>query len=150
MKGEFLDAPEVGPNSRQVIPEKQRKAMLRELAKTTSGAEFTCDSGSMAPTIRVGESVRVHALPIRDLRVGDVVVYEGAQDIYMLHRIVWISPRRRWFLHVGDASVRSGARKALTSAIVGRTEHPRRRPSKRVLLLTLPQMILRRGLRYLR
>ena len=39
MKGEFLDAQEIGPDSRQVIPEKQRKAMLREIRDSTT--EYT-------------------------------------------------------------------------------------------------------------
>ena len=149
MKGVFLDAQEIGLDSRQVIPEKQRKAMLRELAKTTSGAEFTCNSGSMTPTIVVGEKVRIKAVAIAALQVGDVVVYEG-RDGYMLHRIVWISPRRRWFLHIGDAEPWGGPRRGLTSAIVGRSEHRRRRPRRRALLLALPQMMVRRGLRYLK
>jgi signal peptidase I len=121
--------------------------MLRELAKTEAGAEFTCDSGSMHPTIRVGETVRVRAVPRADLQVGDVVVYEGKDGIYMLHRIVLISSRRSWFLHIGDASSFSGPRRALSSAIVGRTDHARVPPKKRVLLLALPHMILRRSLR---
>ncbi len=130
-----------------MIAKKQRKAMLRELANTEEGAEFTCNSGSMAPTIRVGEAVRVRALPIRDLRVGDVIVYEGGKDIYMLHRIVLISPSRAWFLHIGDAESFRGPRKALTSAIVGRTDHARRRPKLRVLAMAVPSMLLRRALR---
>lgn len=121
----------------QVIPEKQRKALLRELAATTEGAEFTCNSGSMEPTIAVGEKVRVHAVPASELRVGDVVVYEGADGIYMLHRIVLISPRRSWFLHIGDSLSGSGPRRAMVCSIVGRTKHRRRRPKYRLYVLAL-------------
>jgi signal peptidase I len=131
-----------------VIPEKQRKAMLRELAQTAAGAEFTCNSGSMAPTIVVGESVRVRATPPHRLRVGDVVVYEGKDGIYMLHRIVLISPGRSWFLHLGDAPSTEGARRAPMSAIVGRTRHARRMPGTRVYLRTLRSALVRRTRRY--
>ena len=83
----------------------------------------------MAPTIAVGEKVRVHAVASGELRVGDVVVYEGAGEVYMLHRIVMISPSRKWFLHVGDAPTAAGPRRAELSAVVGRTKHARRYPS---------------------
>jgi signal peptidase I len=123
-----------------VIPEKQRKALLRELAETSAGAEFTCNSASMEPTIMVGEKVRVHAVPTSALRVGDVVVYEG-DGIYMLHRIVLISPLRNWFLHIGDAPTMVGPRRARMSAIVGRTNHPWRMPKARLYILALKYLV---------
>jgi hypothetical protein len=80
----------------------------------------------MEPTVRVGERVRIRAVPRSQLRVGDVVLFEGGHDDYILHRIVLLSPRRRWFLHTGDAPTPAGPRRALCSRIVGRAELPRR------------------------
>ena len=102
--------------------------MLRELAQTEAGAVFRCNSGSMEPTIAVGQEVRVRAMPVGALRVGDVVVYEGAGGIYMMHRIVLFSPDRTWFLHVGDAPGPWGPRRARSESIVGRVDRQRRRP----------------------
>jgi signal peptidase I len=124
--------------------------MLRELAATPQGAEFTCNSGSMEPTIQVGEKVRVHAVPLAKIGVGDVVVYEGKDGIYMLHRIVLISPRRSWFLHIGDAPTLAGPRRARMSAIVGRTNHPRIRWTARQYLKALPYVLLARMRYFLR
>ena len=114
-----------------VIPEMQRKELLRELAGTTVGAEFICNSGSMRPTIQVGDAVRVHAVSVRDLRIGDVVVFEGDGN-YILHRIVWVLPGLSWFLHIGDAPDECGPRRARVSSIVGRSSHVRRWPPLRV------------------
>ncbi|MCP4449596.1 MAG: hypothetical protein GY811_30330 [Myxococcales bacterium] len=127
----------------QVIPGDERGAMLRELAETRAGAVFICNSGSMEPTVAVGQAVRVRAMPEHALRVGDVVVYEGADGIYMLHRIVLISPDRTWFLHIGDAPTRQGPRRALVSAIVGRVDRQRRRPPLRVYAQALRSLLRR-------
>ena len=114
-----------------MIQEAQRIAILRDLAATGSGAAFTCNSGSMEPTIRVGEQVRVRAVPEAAIRVGDVVVYRGARD-FMLHRIVLIAPSRTWFLHIGDApSTRAPGRAAMAS-IIGVVDLPRKLPPARV------------------
>ncbi len=117
--------------------------MLRELAQTSAGAVFTCDSGSMEPTILVGQSVRVRAMPEHALRVGDVVVYEGADGIYMMHRIALIAPSRVWFLHIGDAPTKEGPRRALMSSVVGRVDRQRRRPPLRVYAKALGTLLRR-------
>lgn len=117
-----------------MIPGNERSALLRELAQSSAGVLITCNSGSMEPTIRVGQSVRVRAIPGPVLRAGDVVVYEGKDGVYMMHRIVLISPGRAWFLHIGDAPTRSGPRRALMSSIIGRVDRQRRRPPPRVYL----------------
>tara|TARA_R110002073_G_scaffold74100_2_gene181032 strand:- start:20464 stop:20766 length:303 start_codon:yes stop_codon:yes gene_type:complete len=88
----------------------------------------------MEPTIAVGQTVRVRAMPSSQLRVGDVVVYEGKDGVYIMHRIVVISPARIWFLHIGDAPTKAGPRRALMSSIVGRVDRQRRRPPVRVYL----------------
>ena len=73
-----------------MIPDPERSALLQELARSPAGALITCSSGSMEPTIAVGQSVRVRAIPSQELRVGDVVVYQGKEGAYIMHRIVLI------------------------------------------------------------
>ena len=73
-------------------------------------------------------------MPEHLLRVGDVVVYEGKDGVYIMHRIVLISPSRSWFLHIGDAPTAAGPRRALMSRIVGRVDRQQRRPPIRVYL----------------
>ncbi len=119
--------------------------MLRELAASDAGVQITCASASMEPTILVGQKVRVRRVTASLLRIGDVVVYEGNQGIYMMHRIVLISPDRAWFLHIGDAPTKAGPRRARMSAIIGRVDRQRRRPPLRVYA----QAVLRFGRRYL-
>lgn len=91
------------------------------LASTSAGLQVRCGSASMHPTIGVGEQVRAHAVPLAELKVGDVVVYEGAEG-YMMHRIALFGPGRQWFLHAGDAPSKMGARRALTERIIGRVK----------------------------
>ena len=107
---------------------------MRELAGSPAVALITCSSGSMEPTIAVGQSVRVRAIPSQELRVGDVVVYEGNEGAYIMHRIVLIAPSRKWFLHIGDAPTGAGPRRALMASILGRVDRQRRRPPARVYL----------------
>jgi len=112
-----------------VIAGQDKNDLLRELAATTVGAKFVCSSSSMQPTIAVGQSVLVHRVSPRDLRVGDVVVFEAA-EVFILHRVVLISPSRRWFFHIGDAASREAPRRAMMASIVGRVRAiPRNRPS---------------------
>ena len=87
----------------------------------------------MAPTIQVGERVRVRARPESAIRVGDVVVYRGA-DTFMLHRIVLIAPSRAWFLHIGDAPCSQVPGRAAMGSIIGVADLPRRLPPLRVYL----------------
>ena len=126
----------------QVIPEQERRKLVRELAATSAGALVVCSSASMNPTIVVGQSVRVRAMPAANLRVGDVVVFEG-KGIYMMHRVVLFSLDRSWFLHIGDAPTKDGPRRALTSAIVGRADRQRRWPSPWVYAQALRKLLRR-------
>ena len=102
----------------------------------------------------VGHKVRVRAIPGHELRVGDVVVYEGVGETYIMHRIVLISPSRTWFLHIGDAPTKAGPRRALMSSIIGRVDRQRRRPPLRAYLqaarvvlrhIRVRRSVLRRG-----
>ncbi len=126
----------------QVISEEERKKLVRELAATSAGALVVCSSASMHPTITVGQGVRVRAMSAANLRVGDVVVFEG-KGIYMMHRVVLFSPDRSWFLHIGDAPTKDGPRRALTSAIVGRADRQRRRPSPWVYAQAVRKLLTR-------
>jgi len=117
-----------------MLPPDERQGVMRELAHTSAGAVFTCASLSMVPTIALGEKVVVHAVPLKDLRVGDVVVHERNREEYIVHRIALISPGRRWFLHVGDAANAAAPCRAPCSAIVGRVNRQRRYPSPLVYL----------------
>jgi len=128
-----------------VLADLDRKGLLRELAGTTSGAEFVCGSSSMEPTITFGQKVVVRAISPGELRVGDVVVFEGAAD-FILHRVILISPKRIWFLHHGDAPSRLGPRRALTSSLLGKVfSEPRTRPAPK-LYWQAAQSLLRAAL----
>ncbi len=59
-------------------------------------------SGSMAPLLKAGDAVFVSARPPRQLRRGDLVVFQSGADL-VTHRLVHVTPRgwitkgdRRW------------------------------------------------------
>lgn len=111
-----------------VITDQDKQVLLRELARGDVGAEFVCSSASMEPTIAVGESVRVREVLPAELAVGDVVVFNASAG-FVLHRVVFIAPGRRWFLHLGDAAVEESPRRAMMSSLMGRVNAlPRKRP----------------------
>jgi signal peptidase I len=98
-----------------------------------------CGGPSMAPTVTVGQRVRVR--PCERLLPGDVVVFKSRTgEVHVLHRVVLTVPGLPWFVHMGDApSAKPGL--AHTVQVVGRaTELPRRRLSKRALLLALNRL----------
>jgi len=106
----------------------ERHELLRALLPT--GVWVTCAGGCMEPTLRRGERVRV--VPDRDVRVGDVVLFEARdQKRWVLHRVLFKVPGLPWFVNAGDRAGTHGLGVASTHQVLGRADVPRRRPSPR-------------------
>jgi hypothetical protein len=117
-----------------VIPDHERRALFRDLAAQPSGAWVTCASGSMEPTIRPGDRVRIRACRGDQIRVGEVVLFETLTGgSLVLHRVVLRLPWIPYFLHLGDAGRPAGPGIAHLSRVLGRADLPRHPPSPRVL-----------------
>ncbi|OGO31817.1 MAG: signal peptidase I [Chloroflexi bacterium RBG_16_56_11] len=83
--------------------------MWREAFRRGNSLAFRIISGSMRPTIEVGDVVRVSRADSSRIRHGDIAVFRDGRNI-VVHRV--ISKRRskgRWvFRHMGDACRTSG------------------------------------------
>jgi hypothetical protein len=108
-----------------LLTNKDRLALLRELAEMPSGAWVTCSGRSMEPTVRLADRVRVSGC--ERVSSGDVVLLEtGAGDACILHRVVFRVPLLPYFAHMGDAAACRGAGLAHMSRLVGRADLERR------------------------
>ena len=47
-------------------------------------------TGSMEPSIKVGDIVVVRKRPVSDIKIGDVITYKTEGNIYITHRVVQI------------------------------------------------------------
>ena len=83
---------------------------------------------SMSPTLKEGSTIIVK--PIDVIKMGDVVVIEGANNNLLVHRIAHKikMDKKEWYIHIGDNSSYPG----LTSEdeIVGRVDPVRSRSPK--------------------
>lgn len=132
-QGQSVRLPIAPAGSLLTLPDTERRQLLRDVARSPAGAWVTCVSGSMEPTIQVGQKVRVRAT--RRPRIGDVVVFEtGSGDGYMLHRVLLTLPIVPWFIHGGDAVPRGEPGIAHRRQLIGTAEVPHRRPDALVLL----------------
>lgn len=108
------------------IHPRDRRALVRELARTPAGIWITCAGRSMEPALRLGDRVRVKAA--RRPRIGDVVLLETAdgRDL-VLHRVILALPGLPWFWHDGDAGAPDPA-PAHVRQLLGRANLARRAP----------------------
>ena len=47
-------------------------------------------TGSMEPSIKVGDIVVVRKRPVSDIKIGDVITYKMEGDVYITHRVAQI------------------------------------------------------------
>ena len=115
-------------------PQAEQRELFRELAARPAGTWVTCASGSMEPTIKVGDRVRVHACSGTDLRPGQVVLFEtGDGKELVLHRVVLAVPGLPYFLHIGDAGRARGPGICHRDRVIARADLPVKRPSLAML-----------------
>jgi hypothetical protein len=107
---------------------RDRRALVRELARSPSGVCITCAGRSMEPTVRPGQ--RLQVIAAGRPRIGEVVLFETAdrRDL-VLHRVVLAAPGAPWFWHIGDAGSPEGPARAHVRQLIGRALLPRRRPA---------------------
>lgn len=110
-----------------------RRALVRELARTPGGVWITCAGRSMEPTIHLGDRLKIVAA--RRPRIGEVVLLETAdrRDL-VLHRVVVAAAGLPWFWHIGDAGSPSAPARAHVRQLIGRASLVRRQPAPRQLL----------------
>lgn len=114
------------------LDDESRRELVRELAARPGGTWVTCAGRSMEPTVKLGDRVRVRAC--RDVRAGDVVLFETADGRdHVLHRVVFKVPGLPFFLHIGDGGSGDGPGLVHLERLVGRADLPRRRPDLRTL-----------------
>jgi hypothetical protein len=83
--------------------------MWQEACNRGGRLSFRVVSGSMEPTIRVGDRVRVTRVEPSRLRIGDIVTFRDGQNV-MVHRIIATSRTNGQvtFRHRGDDGAASG------------------------------------------
>ncbi len=86
---------------------------------------FQVASGSMAPTLNVGDRVRIEPVKAKDIHTGEIAAFETARGL-VIHRIVQREQRGNSvrLLEMGDVDLRAGW--VEESAVVGRVVVVRR------------------------
>jgi hypothetical protein len=103
--------------------------LLRELSHHGMEGELPVRGGSMRPTLREGDRVRLVPATASDVRVGDVVVRAGASGP-IIHRLVgwWPSEGGSCILTKGDGAARldpPGGRAEVVGRVVARVRDGR-------------------------
>ncbi|WP_193708247.1 signal peptidase I [Alkalibaculum sporogenes] len=65
---------------------------------------YYVDSGSMSPTIPTGSLIVVKKVDPTDIRLNDVITYEGMGSYVVTHRVMEIVTREESFITRGDAN----------------------------------------------
>jgi hypothetical protein len=97
----------------------------RALVDLAGGVEETLVGGSMQPSVRVGQSVRVGRSGY--LWPGDAALFLARSGEPVLHRVVLQVPWVGRVIHAGDAG--GGLAVAHRRSVIGRAQLPRRLPT---------------------
>lgn len=83
--------------------------MWQEACEKGKSLSFKVVSGSMRPTIKVGDVVKVTRAQPAEVRIGDVVAFNDGPHV-IVHRIIGkrLSNHQIIFRHIGDAGLSSG------------------------------------------
>jgi signal peptidase I len=106
--------------------------LTHQLLRARAGFRFEAKGRSMWPTIADGDLLYVHAADFEKLRVGDIVLLNGA-DGMKAHRI--ICRREDSFITRGDAGVEADG-KVTREQVLGKVVAKECRSTARVLRLS--------------
>jgi signal peptidase I len=93
--------------------------MWQEVYERGGNLSFKIVSGSMSPTIEVGDVVKVSRAQPSEIHLGDIVAFQDGQYV-MVHRIIGksLSNEQIIFRHMGDAGASS--RRIPAQNLIGR------------------------------
>lgn len=78
---------------------------------------FRVSSGSMHPSLKIGEEVRIVPASARELRVGDIMAFESSEGL-VIHRLAAIAQDGSQLIEMSDVHFK--IRQVNESAVVGR------------------------------
>lgn len=96
--------------------------IMEQLKKFRKPFEIIVNGTSMEPTIKCGETVKVVPCDKKDLKIGDIIVYQKFNNHLTVHRIVKIikiDEEHFWCKTKGDNNAKMDHYQVLDKEIIG-------------------------------